>query len=60
MASVSDRLRVPSERDLLAQLEHRDCTYCSDGSLVRDQYKGNTAIVCDQCGVPTVQLWNEE
>ncbi|WP_324618165.1 HVO_A0556 family zinc finger protein [Haloterrigena salifodinae] len=60
MASLTDRSLEATDRELLARLEHCECTYCRDGSLVRDQYKGNTAVICDQCGVPSVQLWDAE
>ncbi|GAB3021995.1 HVO_A0556 family zinc finger protein [Natronobiforma cellulositropha] len=42
---------------VLATLEHSSCTFCDDGVLVRDVYKGNDAVVCANCGVPGAQVW---
>ncbi|WP_396613466.1 HVO_A0556 family zinc finger protein (plasmid) [Haloferax sp. S1W] len=41
---------------LLDTLDEDDCTYC-DGELVVSTYKGNDAVVCGDCGTPTIQLW---
>ncbi|WP_338032986.1 HVO_A0556 family zinc finger protein [Haloterrigena salina] len=49
-----------SGSDLLTRLEHRSCTFCDEGSLVRGQYKGNDAVVCDQCRTPMMQIWDME
>ncbi|WP_198667899.1 HVO_A0556 family zinc finger protein [Saliphagus sp. LR7] len=41
------------ERDpVLAVLEGDDCTHCDSGTLTRDDYKGDDAVVCEECGVP--------
>lgn len=42
---------------VLAALEGKTCSYCDTGTLVRDSYKGNAAVVCDDCETPTAQLW---
>lgn len=49
----------PSTRSasLLEYLEHSNCAFCSDGSLVRTAFKGNDAVVCDCCGTPAAQVW---
>lgn len=44
-------------QQLLVRLEGRACAFCDDGTLERDEYKGNNAVVCDECGTPTVQSW---
>lgn len=48
--------RTGKER-VLSSLEDTDCTYCVDGTLVRETYKGNNAVVCESCGVPGAQVW---
>lgn len=42
---------------MLSALEGRDCAFCADGTLVREAYKGNRAVVCDSCGTPRAQFW---
>ncbi len=44
-------------RELLVTLEGRDCQFCADGELVRDEYRGNDAVLCETCGTPIAQLW---
>lgn len=53
----------PSSEDadhgqLFGCLEGRSCPHCADGTLERDTYKGNRAIVCDGCGTPRAQVWS--
>lgn len=44
-------------RDVLFErLVGRDCDYCEEGTLVRDTYKDNVALVCESCGTPTAQF----
>ncbi|WP_343217257.1 HVO_A0556 family zinc finger protein [Halovivax limisalsi] len=45
------------ERPLLERLAGRTCEFCSSGSLAREQYNGNDAVVCRECGTPTMQLY---
>ncbi len=44
------------KREVLALVEGTECAYCQ-GTLVSAQYKGNEAVVCDDCGTPAVQIW---
>lgn len=47
------------ERKLMAILEGRSCPHCEgDGTLERGEYKGNTAVICDGCETPRVQVWS--
>lgn len=46
-----------SSRDLALRLEGNECDFCADGTLVRETYKGNAAIVCGTCGIPAAQFW---
>lgn len=41
---------------LLQALADSPCHNCEDGVLVRQSYKGNRSIVCDECGLPQIQL----
>ncbi|WP_174811821.1 HVO_A0556 family zinc finger protein [Salinadaptatus halalkaliphilus] len=45
------------DRRLLDVLEERPCSFCETGTLERGLYKGNNAVVCDNCGTPRAQLW---
>ena len=47
----------PSGRQVLRRLAGRECPLCSAGELVESTYKGNRAVVCDDCGTPQVQFW---
>ncbi|MFC4988884.1 HVO_A0556 family zinc finger protein [Saliphagus infecundisoli] len=42
----------PELEPVLAALEGDDCTHCDSGTLTRDVYKGDDAVVCEACGVP--------
>lgn len=47
-----------TDRDaLVTKLSGRDCNYCDDGTLATGTYKDNTAVVCDDCETPVLQLW---
>lgn len=46
-----------ANEDVLVALEGRSCDYCEGGTLVADTYKGNSAVVCEDCGTPEVQVW---
>ncbi|WP_276255504.1 HVO_A0556 family zinc finger protein [Halomontanus rarus] len=52
MAQAETRVEI-----FLEALESRSCTYCDEGSLERSTYKGNEAIVCEECGAPEMQFW---
>ncbi|WP_338045779.1 HVO_A0556 family zinc finger protein [Natronorubrum tibetense] len=45
------------EIELLERLKGNDCQFCTDGSLVPGEYKGNSAVLCQSCQTPAVQLW---
>ncbi|MFC4543284.1 HVO_A0556 family zinc finger protein [Halosolutus amylolyticus] len=60
MSSATGRSRTVSGTDALALLERNDCAFCADGTLVRERYRDNDAVVCDQCGTPAMQLWDPE
>ena len=38
-------------------LEGAKCSFCDDGVLVRGVYKEKTAVICEACEVPSVQLF---
>ena len=42
---------------VLSQLAGTRCPLCDGGTLVRERYKENRAVVCDQCDVPRAQFW---
>lgn len=52
--------RVPSNdvtEPLLAALAGDDCRWCGTGTLAREEFKGDDAVVCDACGTPAVRVW---
>ncbi|MCU4740662.1 hypothetical protein OB955_08060 [Halobacteria archaeon AArc-m2/3/4] len=44
-------------QQLLSRLEGRKCEFCSDGTLVRGIFKGNAAVICEECDTPAAQSW---
>ncbi|MDQ2052609.1 HVO_A0556 family zinc finger protein [Natronolimnohabitans sp. A-GB9] len=42
---------------VITALRNSDCAFCEDGKLTEEMYKGNTAVVCDNCGTPGAQIW---
>ncbi|OAQ54147.1 hypothetical protein HTG_01040 [Natrinema mahii] len=46
-----------AENSPVDALEGTNCTFCDDGELVRGEYKGNTAVICDSCETPGAQFW---
>jgi Zn finger protein HypA/HybF involved in hydrogenase expression len=46
------------EETLLSRLEGNSCPQCTAGTLERDTYKDNVAVVCPACETPQVQLWD--
>jgi hypothetical protein len=52
--------QVPSRSEskpLLAALVGDDCRWCATGTLAREQFKGDDAVVCGNCGTPAVRVW---
>lgn len=45
------------EERFLVRLEGRSCKYCEAGTLERETYEGNDALVCESCGTPQAQIW---
>lgn len=41
---------------VVSQLEGSECSYCEEGELEQDTYKGSTAVVCGNCDVPQVRF----
>ena len=56
----SSTQRESASRAVLSQLAGTRCPLCDGGTLVRERYKENRAVVCDQCDVPRVQVWDRE
>ncbi|WP_167599459.1 HVO_A0556 family zinc finger protein [Halorussus marinus] len=42
---------------VLATLAGDDCDWCSSGTLVRGRFKGDDAVVCEDCETPAVRVW---
>ncbi len=35
----------------------QSCAHCESGELVRGSFKGNVAVVCEECDAPTMRLF---
>jgi hypothetical protein len=42
---------------VLAALVGDDCGWCGSGTLVREEFKGDAAAVCEECDTPAVRVW---
>ncbi|MFC4447500.1 MULTISPECIES: HVO_A0556 family zinc finger protein [Halorussus] len=42
---------------LLVTLAGDDCRWCASGTLAREQFKGDDAVVCEDCGTPAARVW---
>ncbi|WP_343192868.1 HVO_A0556 family zinc finger protein [Haloterrigena sp. H1] len=54
------REQTDQSTKLLELLESTSCSFCDDGLLVRDRYKGHEAVVCSSCWTPGAQVWNSQ
>ena len=43
---------------LLSTLVGSGCQWCPSGRLRRDEFKGQTALVCEECGTPALRLFD--
>jgi hypothetical protein len=41
----------------LAALAGDDCRWCATGTLARESFKGDAAVVCENCGTPAARVW---
>nr|WP_305880597.1 HVO_A0556 family zinc finger protein [Halovivax cerinus] len=48
---------APKTDGVLHRLRGDRCPHCEDGTLVLGTYKGNRAVLCDDCETPRAQLW---
>ncbi|WP_168215805.1 HVO_A0556 family zinc finger protein [Halorussus ruber] len=44
-------------KSLLAELVGEECCWCTSGTLAREEFKGDEAVVCDECGTPGARVW---
>jgi hypothetical protein len=42
---------------VLAALVGDDCSWCEAGTLAREEFKGDAAVVCEECGTPGARVW---
>jgi len=42
---------------VLTALVGDDCSWCGAGTLAREEFKGDAAVVCEECGTPAVRVW---
>ena len=43
--------------DLLTTLAGDECRWCATGTLSREEFKGDDAVVCENCDTPAVRVW---
>lgn len=43
--------------DPVAALVGGECSWCVNGELKKDEFKGDEAAVCDDCGTPAARVW---
>ncbi|MFC4550066.1 MULTISPECIES: HVO_A0556 family zinc finger protein [Halorussus] len=43
--------------DLLGVLVGDECRWCATGTLAREEFKSDDAVVCENCGTPAVRVW---
>jgi hypothetical protein len=46
-----------ASKSLLGSLVGDDCDWCGAGTLERGEFKGDEAVVCDDCGTPVARIW---
>ncbi|WP_340681243.1 HVO_A0556 family zinc finger protein [Natrinema gelatinilyticum] len=51
--------KVDDGDKLVEKLVGQTCAFCGDGSLTSDRYKENMAVICECCGTPAAQLWEQ-
>ena len=34
-----------------------DCPWCATGTLARGEFRGDDAVVCEECETPAVRVW---
>lgn len=42
---------------VLVALVGDECSWCASGTLAREVFKGDEAVVCDDCGTPAARVW---
>ncbi|UPV75209.1 hypothetical protein M0R89_03850 [Halorussus limi] len=42
---------------VLAALVGDECSWCAAGTLAREEFKGDAAVVCEECGTPAARVW---
>lgn len=48
--------QVPAS-PIIEELLGAECVWCELGELALEAYKGDTAVVCDNCGTPAARVW---
>lgn len=49
--------RAGDREAALDEIAQEMCSYCEADALARGTYKGNDAVVCEDCGTPAAQFW---
>ena len=42
---------------LLETLVGDGCNWCATGTLAREEFRGDEAAVCEDCGTPAARVW---
>jgi hypothetical protein len=46
-----------TSNSLLASLVGDECSWCAAGTLAHEEFKGDEAVVCEECGTPGARVW---
>ena len=54
---MQSKTQQDTSDSLLGSLVGNDCSWCTAGTLARGEFKGDDAVVCDECGTPGARVW---
>ncbi|WP_162224350.1 HVO_A0556 family zinc finger protein [Halorussus amylolyticus] len=54
---MQETSRSGTTESMLRSLVGDDCCWCTAGTLTRETFKGDDAVVCENCETPAVRVW---
>ena len=54
---MQQRASQDASESVLAALVGDGCHWCAAGTLERETFKGDDAVVCENCGTPAARVW---
>ncbi len=55
--TMQETSRSGTTESMLRSLVGDDCCWCTAGTLTRETFKGDDAVVCENCETPAVRVW---